>query len=223
VLFPTLVHSDTSNRPRMFCRVFGLLLLITLPIAIGLAAVAHTLVALLLTAEWQPVAGFLVVLAAAGVFRPINSIAASLLMASERNTLLLAAELCKVTALLVGMWALSPFGQVASAASVALAIGLQAVLLVCVLGRSGFPIRDLLLHARGPAAAAIALIAAVVAMRFTLGRVTATPAAAQLAAEILAGAGAYCLGAWIFARQAVKELIVTITTQISRPRPAVRT
>jgi PST family polysaccharide transporter len=223
VLFPTLVHSDASSRPRMFCRAFGLLLLITLPIAIGLAAVAHTLVGLLLPTEWQPVAGFLAVLAAAGVFRPINSIASALLMASERNTLLLAAEFCKVTALLFGMWTLSPLGQLASAASVALAMGLQAALLVFVLGRSGFPVRDLLLQARGPVAAAIALVAAVAAVRFTLGREIAAPAAAQLAAEILAGAGAYCLGAWFFARQVVKELIVMITTQIRRPRPAVGT
>jgi O-antigen/teichoic acid export membrane protein len=223
VLLPTLVHSDASSRPRMFCRAFGLLLLVTLPIAIGLAAVAHTLVELLLPSEWQPVAGFLVVLAAAGVFRPINSIAGSLLMASERNFLLFAAEFCKVTALLFSMWVLAPFGQVASAASVALAMGLQAALLILVLGRSGFPVRDLLLQARGPVVAAITLVAAVVLVRSTLGRVPATPVAAQLAAEILVGAGAYCLGAWFFARQAVKELIVMITTQIFRSRTAVTT
>ena len=223
VLFPTMVRSETSSRPRMFCRAFGLLLLITLPIATGLAAVAHSLVELLLPVEWQPVAGFLVVLAAAGVFRPINSIAASLLMASERNSLLFAAEFCKVTALLVGMWALSPFGQIASAASVALAMGLQAALLVFMLGRSGFPVRELLLQARGPVSAATALIAAVIAMRFALGRGPATPAAAQLAAEILAGAAAYCLGAWFFARQTVNELILMIKTQIFPPRPAAGT
>jgi O-antigen/teichoic acid export membrane protein len=218
VLFPTLVRSEASSRPRLFCRAFGLLLLITLPIAIGLAAVAHTLIELLLPAEWQPVAGFLVVLAAAGVFRPINSIAASLLMASERNTLLLAAEFTKVSVLLFGMWALSPFGQLASAATVALAMGVQAALLVYVLGRSGFPVRELPRQARGPLSAAIVLVAAVIATRFALDQGTGIPVAAQLVAEVLAGGFAYCLGAWIFARPAVNELIVMITTQIRGPR-----
>ena len=219
VLFPTLVRSEVSSRPRLFCRTFGLLLLITLPIAIGLAAVAHTLVELLLTAEWQPVAGFLVVLAAAGVFRPINSIAASLLMASERNSLLLAAEFTKVTVLLCGMWVLSPFGEIFSAASVALAMGLQAALLVYVLGRSGFPTRELLQHARGPGAAALVLVAAVIATRSALDQSPDIPVLAQLAAEIFAGGVAYCVGAWIFARQAVEELIAMVKTQI-RGRPA---
>ena len=217
VLFPTLVRSEVSSRPRMFCRAFGLLLLITLPIAIGLAAVAHTLVELLLTAEWQPVAGFLVVLAAAGVFRPVNSIAASLLMASERNTLLLAAEFAKVTALLFGMWALSPFGELASAASVALAMGLQAALLMFVLGRSGFPVRDLLLEARGPLSAAIILVAAVMATRSALAHGATIPVAAQLAVEVVAGGLAYCFGAWLFARPSVNQLIDMLKAQIRGP------
>ena len=205
----------------MFCRAFGLLLLITLPIAIGLAAVAHTLVELLLSAEWQPVAGFLVVLAAAGVFRPINPIAASLLMASERNTLLLVAEFTKVTALLFGMWALSSFGELASAASVALAMALQAALLVCVLGRTGFPIRELLLQARGPFSAAIVLVIVVIATRFALDYGPGIPVAVQLAAEVIAGGIAYCMGAWFFAREAVNDLIVMVTTQIRGLRPSV--
>jgi PST family polysaccharide transporter len=223
VLFPTLVRSDVSSRPRMFCRAFGLLLLITLPIAIGLASIAHTLVELLLTAEWQPVAGFLVVLAAAGVFRPINSIAASLLMASERNALLLAAEFTKVTVLLFAMWALSPLGELYSAASIALAMGVQAALLVYVLGRTGFPTRELLLQARGPFSAAIVLVATVIATRSALDYRAGIPVAAQLAAEVVAGAVAYCLGAWFFARQAVNELIVMVKTQILGPRSPVET
>ena len=173
-------------------------------------------VELVLSDEWQPVAGFLVVLAAAGVFRPINSIASSLLMASERNALLLGAEFIKVVVLLGGMWALSPLGEISSAASVAVAMGLQAGLLVYVLGRTGFPTRDLARNARGPALAAVILIFAVVATRSALDQGAAIPIAAQLAVEVIAGAVAYCLGAWIFAREAVSELIEVARAQLYR-------
>jgi len=125
--------------------------------------------------------------------------------------------------LLLAMWALSSFGELFSAASVALAMGLQAAFLVYVLGRSGFPIRELLLQARGPVIAAIVLVAAVIAMRSAFDRGAAMPAAAQLAAEVLAGGVAYCLGAWIFARQTVNELIVMVKTQIRGPRSPVET
>ncbi|MGH8865499.1 MAG: oligosaccharide flippase family protein, partial [Burkholderiales bacterium] len=195
VLFPAMVGSEVSSRPRIFCRAFGLLLLVILPIAIGLAAVAHTLVELMLSDEWQPVAGFLVVLAAAGVFRPINAVTASLLMASERNTLLMSAEFGKVVVLLVGMWALSPLGDVASAVSVAAAMGMQAGLLFYVLGQTGFPIRELLGHARGPAIAAAILVAAVVTARSALDQYPDVPVAAQLVVEVSVGGIAYCLGA----------------------------
>jgi PST family polysaccharide transporter len=221
VLFPTLVRSDVASRPKLFCRAFGLLLLVTLPMAIGLAAVAHTLVRLLLTDEWQPVAGFLVVLAAAGVFRPINSIAATFLIASERNTLLMATEFIKVVALLAGMWALSAFGPLSSAAAVALAMGLQASLLLYTLSRSGFLFADLLAEARGPLTATILLIVAVIVTRATLDQSGAIPVAGQLAAEILVGAIAYLSGAWLFARQSVLQLVDTVMTQI-RARKAGR-
>ena len=212
VLFPTLVRSDAADWPRLFCRAFGLLLLIVLPIAVGLAAVAHTLIELLLTQEWQSVADFLVVLAAAGVFRPINVVAFSLLMASERNVLLLWAEFGKVAILLFGMWALAPFGAIASAASVALALGLQAALLVHMLGRLGFPTRDLIRSARGPAAATAMLLLGVVAVRRAVDP-AALPVAARLLVEVIAGAVAYGCGAWFFAREAVVETIGLIRTQ----------
>ncbi len=223
VLFPAMVGSEVSSRPRIFCRAFGLLLLIVLPIAIGLAGVAHTLVELLLSEEWQPVAGFLVVLAAAGVFRPINAVTASLLMASERNALLLSAEFGKVVVLLVGMWALSPLGEVASAVSVAAAMGLQAGLLFYVLGQTGFPIRELLSYARGPAIAATILVAAVIATRAVLDANIEIPVGAQLAVEIAVGVIAYSLGAWLFARTTVKELIDILRAQLHRPRMAAAT
>lgn len=218
VLFPTMVGSEVASRPRIFCRAFGLLLLITLPIAIGLAAVAHTLVELVLSDEWQPVAGFLVVLAAAGVFRPINSIASSLLMASERNTLLLGAEFIKTVILLAGMWALSPFGEIASAVSVGAAMALQAALLFFVLGRSGFPTGDLLYFARGPAMAAVVLVIAVIATRYGLDQLRAIPVFAQLVVEVFVGAVAYCLGAWLLARDTVNELVEMVRAQIPRLR-----
>ena len=216
VLFPTLVHSDDASRPRLFCRAFGLLLLVTMPIAIGLAAIAHTLVELLLTPEWQPVAGFLVVLAAVGVFRPINSIAASLLMAAERNALLLASEFTKIVLLLGGMWALSPLGELPSAASVAGAMGLQAAFLIFMLGRSGFPAYDLWRHARGPCAAAGVLVVAVIGTRSALDEAPGLPVIFQLAAEIVAGAVAYCVAAWFLARQAVLELYAMVESQLRR-------
>jgi O-antigen/teichoic acid export membrane protein len=148
----------------------------------------------------------------------VNSISASLLMASERNALLLGSEFAKVVLLLGGIWALSPWGPIPSAVAVAGSMALQAAFLVYMLGRSGFPVRELWGHAQGPCIAVVALVAAVVSVRWALD-VAMVPVAAKLAAEVFAGAVAYCLAAWIFARQATRELLAVLQEQLRRLRP----
>jgi len=216
VLFPTMVQIEPEKRNALFCRACGLLALIVLPMAVGLASVADTLVKLLLPNEWQGVADFLVVVATVAIFRPLNAVISSLLMATERNRMLMLFELLKVILLLTGMWFLSRFGEVPAAAAIGLAMAIQAIGLVLVMATQGFPAGRLLVEFRGPAIAASMIVATVLGLRELFLHWEIAPLALQLATEIIGGALVYLLGVWIFARSALIRLIDVLKQQISK-------
>ena len=214
VLFPTIVQLDPERRTEIFCRSCGLLALIVFPMGVGLAAVADSLVSLVLSEEWQDVAGYLLVVPMIALFRPFNSVLASLLMATERNRLLLVFELFKVIALLGGMWGLSHFGEIAAAAAIGLAMGAQAAGLVFAMSLRGFPAGMLLRELRGPALASLVLLGAVFATREAFSHVEGVSLFVQLIAEIAIGAAAYFIGVAAFARPTAMQLMEIARNQL---------
>jgi PST family polysaccharide transporter len=215
-LFPTMAQIEPERRNEVFCRSCGLLALIVLPMAVGLASISATLVQLLLPPDWQGVSDFLLVVSLVAIFRPINAVISSLLIATERNRTLMLAEFLKIIALLGGMWYLSRFGGVAAAAAIGLAMAAQTIGLIAVMARNGFPAGRLLAEFRGPALAAAFIAFAVLAVRHLFQVFPAAPLLVRLVAEIAAGALAYFLGVLLFARPTLSRLVDIVRHQLGR-------
>jgi PST family polysaccharide transporter len=214
VLFPTMVLIAPERRNQVFTEACGLLALIVMPMALGLASVADTLVKVLLTAEWQGVADFLVVLAAIAIFRPLNSVMSSLLIATGRTGTLMMFEVLRVTILFGGMWYFSRFGEVAAACALGVAMMAQFVGTLAVLTQRGFPALRFLIELRGPTLAAILMVAIVLVVRYLVSHWPGVPLVMQLIAEVAAGILAYLCGAWLLARDTFTKFVEIIQQQL---------
>ncbi|MBK7659196.1 MAG: oligosaccharide flippase family protein [Betaproteobacteria bacterium] len=217
VLVPTLVNIEPSRRNEVFAQACGLLAFVVMPMAVGLACVAETLVKVLLSPEWQGVADFLGVLAAIAVFRPLTAAVSSLLMAMERTWPLLGFEMLKMAVMFGGIAMLSPFGAVVAASALPLGLAAQFAAGLVVLARQGFPVGALFAQLRGPALAAVAIAAVVLPLREAFEG-TSVPMALRLATEIVAGALAYVAAALVFARATIGRFANAVREQLRRRR-----
>lgn len=215
-LFPTMVQIAPERRHQVFAEASGLLALVVVPMAVGLASVAETLVKVILSPEWQGVAQFLVVLSAIAIFRPLNSVIASLLIATERNWTLMSFEVLRITVLFGGMWYLSRYGEVAAAAAVGLAMAAQSVGILAVMTRQGFPALKFLAELRGPVLAATFIVAVVWALRELFAGWTTAPQVLQLCVEVAAGALAYLGGVLLFARGTLDRFLGIVRQQLRK-------
>lgn len=220
VLFPTMAQIAPERRYQVFVEACGLLAMIVMPMALGLASVSEPLVRFFLSDEWQGVAPLLVVLALMAVLRPLNNVFSSLLIATDRNWLLMAFEVVRISVLFGGMWYLSRFGGIAAAAAVSLALALQLAGTVAVLTRQGFPAMRLLAELRGPALAAGLMVATVLALRLLFADWLGVPLLLQLCVEIASGAMAYLAGLFVFARAKLDRFEEIIRRQIRKPATA---
>lgn len=215
VLFPTLVQVPPERRNEVFAQSLGLLALIIFPVAIGIASVAETLVAVLLSDEWQDVGKYLMPLSLVAIFRPMNAVVASLMLSTERNRTLMAFELLKVTLLVVGMWLLSPYGPFVAAGVIGGSMAIQFLGLAWILRSHGLPMARLFGALRGPALAALCIAAAVLPCAEAL-RGTSVPELVRLIVEVILGVLAYMAGLALFARSQAAKLIELARAQIKR-------
>ncbi len=215
-LFPTMVQIAPERRNQVFAEASGLLALVVVPMAVGLASVADTLVKVILAPAWQGVADFLVVLAAIAIFRPLNSVIASLLIATERNWTLMSFEVLRITVLFGGMWYLSRFGEVAAAGAVGLAMAAQSAGILAVMTRQGFPALKFFAELRGPVIASTFIVVAVWGVGELFEGWPGVPLVVQLGAEVALGALAYLGGALLFARGTLDRFLGIVRQQLRR-------
>jgi PST family polysaccharide transporter len=205
VLFPTLVKVEASQRNKLFCESVGLLSVVVLPMAAGIACVANELVGTVLAAEWRGLQTYLVVIAAMAAFRPLSLVIASLLLATERNRLIAAFETLKLVVLLAGMWGLSHWGPVPAAGAVALAFAAQSMGLLWALSRGAFSANLLWREIRGSLLATLVMTASVLALKWTL-QSTGWPDAMRLVLLIATGVATYAIATHWLAPQATARL-----------------
>lgn len=218
VLVPTMVNIEPSRRNRVFAEAFGLLAIVVMPMGVGLACVAETLVAVLLSSEWQGVAEFLSVLAAIAVLRPFTASIYSFLMASGRTWPLLWFEVLKMTVMFGGIALLARHGAVAAASALPLALAAQLVAGLIVLSRHGFPVTTLFAQLWGPALAAATIAAAVLPLREAFVG-TDLHLAVRLAVEVIVGVAVYIVALWVFARATLRRFIGAAREQVGRRAP----
>src|SRR6185436_20902787 len=89
VLLPSFAKLDLEQRRRALARVAGLMALVIYPLALGLAAVASTVVAAVLDPRWAGVGPMLAILAALSLSRPVVWVVSTYLTAASRTTSLM--------------------------------------------------------------------------------------------------------------------------------------
>ena len=89
VLVPSFARMEPERRPAALLRSLTLLGLVVFPLAVGLGAVAETVVRALLDPRWHPVAPMLMVLSALSVTRPIGWTVTSYLQARQMPRLIM--------------------------------------------------------------------------------------------------------------------------------------
>ena len=207
VLLPSFTRMDHENQRRALVRSTGLLALIVFPLAVGLGAVADTLVDALFNEEWQGVAAYIAILSALSVARPVGWIIFSFLQARHRTRAAMFLELGKLSAILASIAALSILGPYWAATGVGLGFALHALASMWVIQQSDqVPMRSMLVAMAGPLAACVPLIAAVLAVRYGLGLASEHPLIG-LTLEVTAGAVVYVVSALVIARAAATDFL----------------
>jgi lipopolysaccharide exporter len=119
VLFPG--YSRVSGNPEAFRRHYldsvSVLVYLTLPVAVGIMAVAEPLVSVLLGAKWEAAVPVIAILALRGALRSMSTTDYAVYMAAGRPEIILYLRLPYVTILLVLLFTLTSKFGVAGAAS----------------------------------------------------------------------------------------------------------
>jgi len=219
VFLPTLLKVDVARRKSVLVRAIGMLALVTLPMAIGLAVVSQTLVDVLLPDRWQGVAPFLSVLAAASVFRPINGFISQYLISLELNRALMWFEALRIAVLFGGLVLLGLAGPVVAAFAVGLAACAHTIGLLVAIRADRALLLDFFEKLRAPVVACVAMIVTVLALRELVGSVDGPREGILLAGEVCVGACTYVAVIFVVGRAAALEALKLVRS-VLRPAKA---
>jgi PST family polysaccharide transporter len=224
VLLPSFAHMRPEESPAALVRSTGLLALVTFPLAVGLGAVAPTLVDILLRPEWRDVGPMLAMLSALSVLRPIGWTVSAYLLAKNRPRIDAALEMFKLSALVLFLLTLGRTGPLWACAAVGLAFAvhsLASMIVVHVTDNVG--VARLALRCAGPLLACVPMAAAVIDVRHFFDHRGASFAVVSLVAQIVVGALVYPAAALMLAPAASSDLISVVTSALRRRRgPSLR-
>jgi PST family polysaccharide transporter len=211
VLLPSFARLERSRRGAALARSLGMLALVVFPLAIGLGAVAPTLVDAVFDARWRPIGPMLVLLSALSVTRPVGWTVESYLQACERPRWILGLEAFKVVALVALIATLGRVSPMWTCGAVGVAFAAHALLCLWMVQRVEGPSLARSLGALWPALAASApMVLAVLGARHLLAAGGVGAPWGRLFLEVLAGALGYVLGALLVAPSRVNELVTRV-------------
>lgn len=208
VLTPSLTRLEPEQRRRALLRWLAVVSTVVFPVAVGLGAIAPTLVATILRPQWAAVGPMLAILSCIGVLRSVNVTITSYLQSARRANTLMWVSVVTVTVLFSAMALLGHFfgplwacvGVGVGFAASGLAQGWVLVRTVQVrwleLGRACAP----------PLLACVPMAAAVLAVRAASAWWGLSSPGLGLALEVLAGAVGYVVAVHVVARDTVEEL-----------------
>lgn len=217
VLLPSFAHMDDAGKNSALARSAAMLALVVFPLATGLAAVAHTLVATLFGPAWQGLAPYLIILSSLSVVRPVGWLIQSYLQAQDAPRAVMVLEAGKVAAL-VGLIVL--FGLVSplfAAAGAGAAFTLHAAASLWMIRRHhGVPIASVVGGMIGPALACAAMAGTVLLVRAGAQNAGLETPALLLVVEIAAGILAYALATQVFANATCRQFIILLRRAFAR-------
>jgi lipopolysaccharide exporter len=208
VLLPSFSLMAPGDRKEALVRSTALLALVTFPLAIGLGAVAPTLVRALLPPGWRDVGPMIALLSMMSVVRPVGWTISSYLLARDNPRIDAVLEVIKLISLVVLLVTIGRSGPLWACVAVGLAFGVHAAASMAVVQwLDGLTVGRLAARCAAPLGACIPMVAAVIAVRFGLGQLGVHSGIPTLMAEIVVGALAYAASALVVARSASLELL----------------
>ena len=208
VLLPSFAQMTPETRKDALLRSIGLLSVVIFPLAVGLGALAPSVVRTLLNPAWAGVAPMLMILSALSVTRPIGFTIASYLQASNLPRAAMWLNLSKVALLLTSLTLLGQLGPLWACAGVGVGFGAQALASMMVVAKQdGVRVGAFLSKCFPPLLACVPMVLAVYAARYGLAYLGIDVRGVSLVAEIVAGAVAYVLSALVIARSTSRELV----------------
>jgi lipopolysaccharide exporter len=221
VLFPSFSRMEIEDRKRALVRSTGLLSLIVFPLAVGLGAVAPTVVHVMLRPEWYGVAPMLVILSALSVTRPIGWTIQAYLQASHRPRASMWLGLAKIAFLIGAMvvlgWLTSD--PLWTCGAVGLAFGLHSLASMFVVSRDDqVSVWTLLGRCAPPLLATLPMAAAIYGIRVAMAHAGGVPPVVGLVVELLTGAVAYIASGLVIAKSIAKDFTDVLRDTIRRRR-----
>jgi lipopolysaccharide exporter len=216
-LLPSFARMDVARRPAALLRSIELLALVVFPLAVGLGAVAPTLVAAVFDARWRPLAPMLVLLSALSITRPVGWLVESYLQARRLPRLILGLEGFKLVALVLFIVTLGRRSPLWTCVAVGLAFGGHALASLWLVRKvDGISLRRSLGALGPPLLACAPMVVAVLAARhgFAATSVAMGRPVLRLLAEVAAGAGGYLAGATAFARNPSRDLVARVVDAV---------
>jgi len=224
LLLPSFGHLEPPDRRRGLVRAVGLLALIMFPMAVGLSAVAPTLVRAVFDERWAAVAPMLMILSALSLTRPIGYAVAAYLQSMGRSATLSALEIGKVLALFAGIVVLGPLGPLYICGAVGIAFTLHALAGLVLVRADGVPFLATLFSLGRPLLACVPMVGAVLAARLGLHRLGIDGHGGMMArvisvaAEIGAGGLAYVAAAFVVAGPIARDFLGLLRSVLRRGR-----
>jgi len=217
VLLPAMQKVSPADRKRAVVRASALLALVVFPMAIGLGAIAQSLIGALLRPEWQGVAPLLTVLSALSVFRPLTWVFSSYLNTYGRNRTLMILEAIKLALLLGCIAAFAKWGPLWSAGAVGLAFAVHALMMATlVVVTDGISARELASGFFRPIVACLIMAAAVIGVRHGLVARGVKSQWVLLIVETTVGGLVYIPAALLVARETSLEFLQRVRKALKR-------
>jgi lipopolysaccharide exporter len=217
VLLPAMTSLTPEQRKAAVVRSTALLALAVFPLAVGLGAVSRSLIALILSPEWQGVAPLLAVLSVLSIVRPMAWAITSYLLSFGRNRTVMILEASKVVLLFSCIAAFASLGPVWAAISVGIAFGVQSLLTVAVVIKiDRMPARPLIEAFVRPLVACVVMGASVIAARHGLKALGVTRPLLLTIVEIAVGVVTYVPAVLVFARPSAIDFVAQIRRALKR-------
>ncbi len=216
VLFPSMSNVDGESKKRALIRSIELMGLLVFPLGLGLFAISDSLVATLLTEEWQGVAPILSALALITLVQPIGWAAGSYFLAKGRNWALSYQEFAKLAALALGLVVFAPYGPVWACAGIAFGMSVQALIFFLLLRADGIPVGKLCNAMFRPILPCLPMVAAVFAARYGMETAGIESPVLLLVVEIAVGGIVFVPAAFVLSGEIARDFLGLLKSALGR-------
>lgn len=217
VLFPSFTKLEPDRREPALRRAVALMGLVISPLAVGLGAVAPTVVSTFFDERWQEVAPMLTILSVLSIARTMAAPLVGFMQAQHRQRAIMVLCVSKVVILLACIRLFAPHGPLWTCVGVGATFLLDTYLsMLFVRVLDGIRILPLLAGLAPVAVAATIMASGVHATRLGLRAVGIGPGGASLVVEVIAGGSVYVGAALVVARTSALDLIAQLRRLVRR-------